>query len=212
MNLEFLSLRNPTESVLKIKGSRFVCKVFPIESEIQFRQIIELIKKKYPDATHHCVAYRFFDFHQLIEYQSDDGEPSGTAGLPMLNRLRSLNLVQVGSVVIRYYGGTKLGKSGLIEAYSESVNQAVLSNPNTVHINVNKIFEIEHSYELTNTLKSILDKTQSTILTSQYTNSVKLIIGVPIDQLEQLSRILSQFDSSQIKAFDTGQYKMISNE
>ena len=210
--MELISLRSPTESVLKIKGSKFIGKVFPIESENQFRQKFELIKRNYPDATHYCSAYRYHDFHHLIEFQSDDGEPSGSAGLPMLNKLRSISLVQVGAVVIRYYGGTKLGKSGLIEAYSETVNQAYLSNSKLVNIKVNKLFDIEHSYELTNTLNSIIVKTQATILTSEYTNSVKLVIGIPIDEIEQFSMVLTQLDSRFIKATDTGQYKMIPHE
>lgn len=212
MKLKLLSLSNPTESVHKIKGSKFIGKIFPIESENHFRQIVELIKKNNPDATHHCVAYRFHDFHQVVELQSDDGEPSGSAGLPILNRLRSLNLVQVGAVVIRYYGGTKLGKSGLIEAYSESIYQAYLSNTKLVHISVNKLFEIEHSYELTNALNSIIDSTHSTILRSEYTNSVKLVIGIPIDKLEQFKKVFTQLDSRFIKAMDTGQHKMITHE
>lgn len=130
----------------------------------------------------------------------------------MLNKLRSISLVQIGAVVIRYYGGTKLGKSGLIEAYSETVNQAYLSNPKLVNIKVNKLFDIEHSYELTNTLNSIIEKTQATILTSEYTNSVKLVIGIPIDEIEQFSMVLTQLDSRFIKATDTGQYKMIPHE
>lgn len=210
--MELLSLSEPAESVLKIKGSKFIGKIFPIESENQLRQNVESIKRKYLDATHHCVAYRYHDFQQIIEFQSDDGEPSGSAGLPMLNRLRSLNLVQVGSIVIRYYGGTKLGKSGLIEAYSESIYQAYLSSPKLVHVAVNKLFEIEHSYELTNTLNSLIDKTHSTLLTSEYSNRVKLLVGVPIDGLDQFRRLVTQLDSRYITTSDTGRYKMISHE
>jgi uncharacterized YigZ family protein len=98
----------------RVKGSRFYGYVFPIESEIQFREVLSNYRQKYHDATHHCWAYRYCNTKDIVEYYSDDGEPSGTAGLPITNVLKSVGLTQIGAVVIRYYGGTNLGKSGLI--------------------------------------------------------------------------------------------------
>lgn len=104
------------ESNLRERGSKFLGYLFPCENEEVFRERLEAIQKEHYDATHHCYAYRI-DPNSITEFSSDDGEPSGTAGLPILNQLKSAELINVGAVIVRYYGGTKLGKSGLIEAY-----------------------------------------------------------------------------------------------
>ena len=95
---------------------------------------------------------------------------------------------------------------------SESVYQAFLSNPEYVHIYINKLLEIEHSYEMTNILKSIIDRTHSTIITSEYSDNVKLVIGVQVNQMVQFVADLNQLDSRYINVTDTGHYKMISDE
>jgi uncharacterized YigZ family protein len=89
-----------------------------------FEEELNILKKRYPDATHHCTAYRVLG-EQILEFSNDDGESSGSAGLPILNALRSSELVNCGVDVVRYYGGTKLGKSGLIEAYGETAKGCI---------------------------------------------------------------------------------------
>ncbi|MDH6603156.1 putative YigZ family protein [Bacilli bacterium PM5-9] len=112
-------------NTIVIEKSRFICELFVIESEQQAKNILNEVRAKHPKAVHHCYAYVLKNEYQNIENQSDDGEPSKTAGLPMLEILRYEKLVNVLAVVTRYFGGTLLGTGGLIRAYSGSVKQAV---------------------------------------------------------------------------------------
>lgn len=113
------------ENTLVIEKSRFICELFPVANEKQAKEYLQQVRDKHPKASHHCYAYIIKDQYQNIENQSDDGEPSKTAGLPMLEILRYEELVNVLAVVTRYFGGTLLGTGGLVRAYSSSVKKAV---------------------------------------------------------------------------------------
>ncbi len=108
---------------------------------------------KFPDATHHCYAYRI-DPLNLNEFSHDDGEPSGTAGLPILNKLKSFNAVNVGIIVVRYYGGTNLGKSGLIEAYGTSAEEC-LNQATFREIAPVRIVEVHYPYNQQNVITKL---------------------------------------------------------
>ncbi len=105
-----------------IEKSKFICSLKKVNSEVEAQEFIKTIKKEYWDATHNCSAYLVND---LAQRSSDDGEPSGTAGLPMLEVLRKNNLTEVAVVVTRYFGGIKLGAGGLVRAYTNSVVQGI---------------------------------------------------------------------------------------
>ena len=107
------------------KKSKFIANGYYIESEEDAKKKLEEIRKKYFDAKHNCYAYRVFEQGQLIEKMSDDGEPSGTAGAPMLNIMKGKNLCNCIIIVTRYFGGILLGTGGLVRAYSEAVNNAL---------------------------------------------------------------------------------------
>ena len=109
-----------TEQV--ISKSRFICSLKKVKTEEEAQEFIKAVKKEFWDATHNCSAYVIDEQHQR---SSDDGEPSGTAGMPILGVLRKQELQQVAAVVTRYFGGIKLGAGGLVRAYSGSVAQAV---------------------------------------------------------------------------------------
>ena len=109
-----------TEQV--ISKSRFICSLKKVKTEEEAQEFIKAIKKEFWDATHNCSAYIIDEQHQR---SSDDGEPSGTAGMPMLGVLRKQELQQVAAVVTRYFGGIKLGAGGLVRAYAGSVSQAI---------------------------------------------------------------------------------------
>ena len=105
-----------------ISKSRFICSLKKVKTEEEAQEFIKAVKKEFWDATHNCSAYVIDEQHQR---SSDDGEPSGTAGMPMLGVLRKQELQQVAAVVTRYFGGIKLGAGGLVRAYAGSVSQAV---------------------------------------------------------------------------------------
>lgn len=113
------------ETKIVEKKSKFIANLFYVESIEQAEEIIKNTKKKYFDAKHNCIAYRILDDENVIEKASDDGEPSGTAGMPMLNILQKNNLVNILIIVTRYFGGILLGTGGLVRAYSESLSKAI---------------------------------------------------------------------------------------
>jgi uncharacterized YigZ family protein len=117
-------IAGPGEHELEIKKSRFICSIDRAESEADARAIHERLKKKYWDANHNCLAYLIGERNEF-QKANDDGEPSGTAGVPMLEVLKKRTLINTVAVVTRYFGGTKLGAGGLIRAYGQSVSDAV---------------------------------------------------------------------------------------
>ena len=120
----FITIQDNVQTELIEKKSKFIANVFYIESVKEAEEIINRIKKQYFDARHNCIAYRVIE-DNLVEKSSDDGEPSGTAGAPMLNILKKNNLVNVLVIVTRYFGGILLGTGGLVRAYSNSLLQAI---------------------------------------------------------------------------------------
>lgn len=117
-------LKNETAEITE-KKSKFIANLFYVENTKEVEERIKEIKKKYYDARHSCMAYRVIEDNQVIEKSSDDGEPSGTAGSPMLNILKKNNLCNVLIVVTRYFGGILLGTGGLVRAYSEATQRAI---------------------------------------------------------------------------------------
>ena len=118
----------PTRSqthTLKEQQSKFISIIFPYDDVSEFKSCVSELRKKYHNASHVCWAYRIFTENQLEENSSDAGEPSGTAGLPILNAMKQKGFVNCGLAVVRYFGGTKLGKRGLIETYGNSARKLV---------------------------------------------------------------------------------------
>lgn len=123
--MDFITINKSIEAEIVERKSRFIANLFPIENVEEAEEIIRNSKKKYHDARHNCIAYRIIENNQIIEKSSDDGEPSGTAGAPMLNILQKNNLANILVVVTRYFGGILLGTGGLVRAYSDSLLKAI---------------------------------------------------------------------------------------
>ena len=121
---EYRSIAAPSEGLFKDNGSRFLALAYPVETEEQVKEIVAGLKKQYHDARHHCFAYRL-GYKGDVWRASDDGEPSGSAGRPILGQIDSLGLSDVLVVVVRYFGGIKLGIPGLIRAYKSSTADAL---------------------------------------------------------------------------------------
>lgn len=121
----FISIKKNVQTEIVIKKSKFICNLIKVETQEEAENIIKQIKKKYYDARHNCVAYRVLECKKIIEKASDDGEPSGTAGGPMLNILQKNNLCNIMVIVTRYFGGILLGTGGLVRAYSDATLEAI---------------------------------------------------------------------------------------
>ena len=122
----YKSIGEPSQGLFKDNGSRFIAFAYPVETEEQVKELVGALKKEYHDARHHCFAYRL-GYKGDVWRASDDGEPSGSAGRPILGQIDSLGLSDVLVVVVRYFGGIKLGIPGLIRAYKTSTADALAS-------------------------------------------------------------------------------------
>lgn len=122
---EFVTIKHDVKTELTEKKSKFIANFFYVENMEDVQKNIKNIQKEYYDARHNCVAYRVLDDGNLIERFSDDGEPSGTAGAPMLDILQKKQLINVLIIVTRYFGGILLGTGGLVRAYTESLLNAI---------------------------------------------------------------------------------------
>ena len=147
-------LSSPGEGLYKEKGSKFIASAFTVMSEEEAKSAIGDIKKQYYDARHHCYAYMLGpDMKQFRS--SDDGEPSGTAGKPILNQILSKDVTNVCVVVTRYFCGIKLGTSGLINAYKTAAREA-LDNATIVKKTINEFYSLEFAYPLMNEVMRIM--------------------------------------------------------
>lgn len=123
--MDFLTIREHVQTEIVEKKSKFIANLFPVGSVNEAEELIRNTKKKYYDARHNCMAYRIVENNQIIEKSSDDGEPSGTAGAPMLNILQKNNLGNILIIITRYFGGILLGTGGLVRAYSDSLLKVI---------------------------------------------------------------------------------------
>ncbi|MBQ5958148.1 MAG: YigZ family protein [Bacteroidales bacterium] len=147
-------LSAPGDGLYKEKGSKFIATAFTVTSEEEVKQALAEVKKKYYDARHHCYAYMIGPDKSCFR-SSDDGEPSGTAGKPILNQILSKDVTNVCVIVVRYFGGIKLGVSGLINAYKTAAREA-LDNAVIVEKTVNEIYSLEFPYALMNDVMRVL--------------------------------------------------------
>ncbi len=166
------------QSDLRELGSKFYGFLFPCDSEKAFRDQLENLKKKYPDASHHCYAYRV-DPNRVQEFSSDDGEPSGTAGLPILNQLKSKELINCGAVVVRYFGSTKLGKPGLIKAYGESA-QLCIEKAELKEVLAVQLVRVSYPYSEENTMNPLIQTFQLIGQESEYTEKVTILFACKV--------------------------------
>ena len=140
----YLTIAEPAEAIYKERSSKFLTYAYPVETEEEIKELLDALRKEYYDATHHCYAYRLGPQGEVFR-ANDDGEPSGTAGKPILGQLLSADLTNCLVVVVRYFGGTKLGVSGLIQAYKESTAD-VIAVSKIIEKTVDRVIKVDFSY------------------------------------------------------------------
>lgn len=197
MSEEYKAVYEGGEGELIEKKSRFIATVIPAESEEEALAFIEAMKKKYWNATHNCSAYVIGEKGQLKRC-SDDGEPSGTAGRPMLEVLEGEGIRNVAVVVTRYFGGTLLGTGGLVRAYSASVKAGLASSVIITKIPGVKL-KIETDYTGLGKVQYLLGEMGIRTLDSQYTDHVELDVLVPETMLERVKAELIEGTNGQAK-------------
>lgn len=179
------------------KGSKFIGHLFPAETKEEFEARLDEVKSEYPDATHHCYAWRI-NPADPEEFVQDDGEPGGTAGLPILNQLKSYEAINAGIVVVRYYGGTNLGKSGLIQAYGQSAENC-LKKANPVPIRVVWHVKITYPYPMQNAIEQLIHRFDLQEIESNYAEKVNLTLACPVKHKISLEENLEQLEHRKVE-------------
>ena len=183
----FLTIQEEEQTQVVEKKSRFIAEIYPVTNIQEVQNKIKEIKKKYYDAKHHCIAYRIIEEGRVIERASDDGEPSGTAGLPMLNILKGNNLCNVLVVVTRYFGGILLGTGGLVRAYSEATNLVIQKSK---MINITEGYEMILKLEYNNldVFNYYCKNNNIKILNIEYAENIRIKIEMETDKKEILMK------------------------
>lgn len=182
------------------KKSRFIATVRPVTNEEEALKFIEEMKKRYWDARHNCFAYVIGERNELARF-SDDGEPGGTAGKPMLDVLLGEELHNTAVVVTRYFGGTLLGTGGLVRAYSGAVKAGLSAAVITVRTTGVKL-SIDAEYTMLGKIQYILGERKITVLDSVYTDRVELSCLVPVSELGSLKAELIEGTSGQARLLE----------
>ncbi len=192
---EFVTIEENVRTEIVEKKSKFIVNLFYIESSDEAEKIIKETRKKYFDARHNCIAYRVIDKEQLIEKSSDDGEPSGTAGAPMLNILQKNNLVNVLIIVTRYFGGILLGTGGLVRAYSNSLLKAI-EEGKKVQKCLGEQLEVTLEYNEFENFKYYCKNSNINIVDSEYRENIVCKIELEEDEKQNM---LKNFETKKIK-------------
>lgn len=182
---------------IEVKKSKFIASISPANTEEEAISFIDEMEKKYYDARHNCTAYIISTSNKITRF-NDDGEPSRTAGLPMLNILQGENLHNVVAVVTRYFGGTLLGTGGLIRAYSDAVKEG-LKYCTIIEKQKAMKFSIEMDYTTLGKIQYLLSEEQIPILDTIYTDVVKMIYVSPVDVNNSLQEKLMEVTNGNIE-------------
>jgi len=180
----YQTIDKPGFAEFKDRGSRFLAYAFPLASTDEFKQQLQSLKKEHPKAVHHCFAYRIgIDGNQFRV--SDDGEPSGSAGRPILGQIDSKELTSLAIVVVRYFGGTLLGVPGLINAYKSAAAMALQMVP-VIQRPVEVLYDLEFDYTRMNEVMILVKQYNCSVLLQETQLFCHLRIGIPKARLEDV--------------------------
>lgn len=179
----FYTIKDSSEGYYKDSGSKFLAFAYPVDSETEIKDKIEHLRKKYFDATHHCFAW-ILDPDKARFRAVDDGEPNHSAGDPILGQIRSKNLSNVLVVVVRYYGGVKLGVGGLIQAYKLAAEEA-LNNAQIIEREVTEKFLIRYPYDETPEVMKLIKDFDVKILNQEYLEDCLLMAQVKLKERDE---------------------------
>ncbi|MGX6962200.1 YigZ family protein [Vagococcus xieshaowenii] len=197
MTNHYITIKEDGIHEIDIKKSRFITQLVRIESEEQAREIIQQTKKEHWKANHNCSAYVLGN-KQEIQRSSDDGEPSGTAGVPMLEVLKKQDIINTLTIVTRYFGGTKLGAGGLIRAYSSAVSEAVLAI-GLVKGTLRQEIMLTIDYSQHSTLEYFLTQHQYAISETTFTEKVTVHVMVNETEVTTFEEAVTNLLNGQIQ-------------
>ncbi len=185
---EYKTIAAPAEATLRERSSRFLAFAWPVTNEDQVKEYLEPLRKKYYDATHHCYAWRIGPRGESWRV-NDDGEPSGTAGRPILGQMLSVEVTDCMIVVVRYFGGTKLGVPGLIAAYKDAATE-VLAASEIVLRTVDVELKVECPYEELNGVMRVVKELEPRVLEQNFDSLCRMRLSIRRGRAEELARRL----------------------
>ncbi|NOZ45387.1 MAG: YigZ family protein [Chlorobi bacterium] len=190
---EYLTIDKPSEGIYKEKGSKFLAFAFPVKSEEEIKNHQKNLRKKYYDARHHCYAFRLGADLQFYR-SSDDGEPSNSSGPPILGQIQSKNLTNILIVVVRYFGGTKLGIPGLINAYKSAAIDAI-GNAKIIKKTENDWIEVKFSYDSMNSVMKIIKEEKLQPINQKFDLNCSLNLSIRKYHSERIIKQLSKIEN-----------------
>ncbi|MFW5774580.1 MAG: IMPACT family protein [Tangfeifania sp.] len=196
----YKTIAEKSKGYFKDKGSKFLAYAYPVNSEDETKPILEQLKKDHHNARHHCYAWRLGK-EEITYRTNDDGEPSSTAGKPILGQLQRFNVTDIFLVVVRYFGGTLLGTSGLINAYKTAAADA-LCNAKIVTKIIEEKYKLHFTYALLNDVMTIIKQENLSIVDTQFETECDLIFSVRKSESERTESIFQNFYGVDIKKTD----------
>lgn len=193
----FKSIASPSEGLFKDNGSRFIALAYPVESEAQVKEIVSSLKKEYHDARHHCYAYRLGHRGDIFR-ANDDGEPSGSAGRPILGQIDSAGLSDVLVVVVRYFGGIKLGIPGLIRAYKTSTSDA-LASARVIEKTACRNFRLRFAYLSMNDAMKLVKDLSLAVTAQDFGLECLLDLRVRLDSVDDFLERAGKIEGSSVE-------------
>jgi len=197
----YRTIEKPSEGIFRDRGSKFLAFAYPINAESELKNIITQLKAEHTKANHHCFALRL-GIDRSVFRVNDDGEPSGTAGRPILNTLLSRDLTNIAVVVVRYFGGTLLGVPGLINAYKTAAEEA-LNAAVVIQKTVNDIYTIQFDYLQMNDVMRIIKEDNIEIVSQQFDNDCRVQVSIrktqanqSLDKFNKLTGLRVKYDHS----------------
>lgn len=186
------TIEKPAEGIFRDRGSKFLAYAYPVINESELKSQLSILKSEHPKANHHCWAMRLTPDRSVFRL-NDDGEPSGTAGRPILNTLLSQNLTNVAVVVVRYFGGTLLGVPGLINAYKTAAEDA-LKQATIIEKTVNDVYTISFDYLRMNDVMRIIKDDNLTVVEQSFDNNCSITVAIRQMQVNQAMAKLNKLE------------------
>jgi uncharacterized YigZ family protein len=189
---EYKTIAAPVETAQRERSSKFLSYAWPVTGEDEIKEHLDVLRKKYYDATHHCYAWRLGPRGETWR-ANDDGEPSGTAGKPILGQMLSTEVTDCLIVVVRYFGGTKLGVPGLIAAYKDGAAE-VLAAAEIVERTVDATFEIEFAYEAMNDVMRVVKEMEPRVEHQHFDNLCRMRLSIRRGRADELAGRLEKVE------------------
>lgn len=193
----YLTIEKPTEAIFKDKGSKFLAFAYPVENDQQIKEILNQLKKEHHTANHHCYAYRL-GADKMNFRANDDGEPNNTAGKPILGQIQSNDLTNVLIVVVRYFGGTLLGVSGLINAYKNSAADVIKASA-IIEKQILFNYTIQFYFEHLNDVMKLLKQLDCKITNQQFDNNCEISFSIRKANSEQCEEKLKKIEELKLE-------------